>query len=273
MGIILNKKTIILTAAGLAVPGLSRAIILNTPLGQQTTIENFAQYISAWYQFIIGSVGVLAVLMIMWAGFRWLTSRGNQEIISDAKDKIWSAIIGLVLVFLIYTISFIINPELTKIELPELPTAEWSAPSNADQSETDQSETDQFQIPSSSNGMTEAVNRYLALRQEIEQEANDPNIITQDEIGALRTTLNGTYQRLQGEYPEADIYFLPGDITRADEIPGDIIPAGEGNGEGNLIEGLNTFLEERELQIATIETFQSDNGEYISALVIEEISN
>ncbi len=122
------KKTIILTAAGLAVPGLSRAIILNTPLGQQTTIENFAQYISAWYQFIIGSVGVLAVLMIMWAGFRWLTSRGNQEIISDAKDKIWSAIIGLVLVFLIYTISFIINPELTKIELPKLPTAEWSAP-------------------------------------------------------------------------------------------------------------------------------------------------
>ncbi|MBI5765861.1 hypothetical protein HZA71_01385, partial [Candidatus Falkowbacteria bacterium] len=53
-------------------------------------------YLAIWYGFIIGAVGILATVMIMWGGFKWLTSRGNATTISGAKETIWSAIIGLV---------------------------------------------------------------------------------------------------------------------------------------------------------------------------------
>ena len=84
------------------------------------------KYLSAWYGFVVGAVGILATVIIMWGGFKWLTSRGNAAAISDAKDRIWSAIIGLVLVFLSYNLLYLINPRLLTITLPDLKTVAGS---------------------------------------------------------------------------------------------------------------------------------------------------
>jgi energy-converting hydrogenase Eha subunit B len=43
-------------------------------------------------------VGVLAVIMLIFAGFRYVTSAGNTETIGKAKNTILFAIIGLVIV-------------------------------------------------------------------------------------------------------------------------------------------------------------------------------
>ncbi|MEK7653065.1 MAG: pilin [Patescibacteria group bacterium] len=96
---------------------------LNAPIGGLTEVniktENpLYKYISVWYGFIIGSIGILATVMIMYGGFKWLTSRGNSSQISDAKEKIISAITGLLLAFLSYTILNLINPRLVQITTP-----------------------------------------------------------------------------------------------------------------------------------------------------------
>ena len=70
------------------------------------------KYIKAWYTLIISIVGIIATVMLMWGGMKWLTSRGNSGTISDAKDIIWSAIIGLVLTLLSWTVLNLINPSL-----------------------------------------------------------------------------------------------------------------------------------------------------------------
>ena len=106
-------------------------IKLNVPLGDMKDLnlsagEPLYWYLSVWYGFIIGSVGILATVMIMWGGFKWLTSRGNATTISAAKETIWSAIIGLVLAFLSYTILYLINPALIVIKTPAL-TADFSS--------------------------------------------------------------------------------------------------------------------------------------------------
>ncbi|NCN07625.1 hypothetical protein GW933_02925 [Candidatus Falkowbacteria bacterium] len=95
---------------------------LNVPIGGVKTIPSFYEYIQLWYSFVVGVVGIIATVIIMWGGFKWLTSRGNAAAIGDAKDRIWSAIIGLVLVFLSYNLLYLINPELVKIKLPSLTT-------------------------------------------------------------------------------------------------------------------------------------------------------
>src|SRR3989339_1251126 len=95
-------------------------ITLNVPFGNIKSVSGMAEYFQAWWSFILGSIGILAAVIIMWAGFKWITSRGNQSSISDAKDRIWSAIIGVLLAFFAVLIMGIINPRLTIIELPLL---------------------------------------------------------------------------------------------------------------------------------------------------------
>ena len=79
--------------------------------------QTLGKYIQIWYGLIIGTVGILASIMIMYGGFKWLTSRGGQAV-SEAKDIIFSALIGLTLAFLSYTILYLVNPNLLKIGLP-----------------------------------------------------------------------------------------------------------------------------------------------------------
>ena len=79
-------------------------------------------YIQAWYGFALGTLGILATFMIMFAGFKYLTSRGDTKAISEAKTLIVSAVSGLILAFLIYTILNIINPNLLIIKMPAIPS-------------------------------------------------------------------------------------------------------------------------------------------------------
>lgn len=86
--------------------------------GAEIEITNnlLSEYIKTWYNFIIGAIGILATVMIMYGGLKWLTSRGNSAVIGDAKEKIFSALIGLILVFLSYTILYLVNPNLVEIK-------------------------------------------------------------------------------------------------------------------------------------------------------------
>lgn len=77
-------------------------------------------YIQAWYGFFIGTIGIIATVMVMWGGFKYLTSRGDKGQIQDAQNTIISAITGLVLAFGTYSILNIINPNLLTIKMPTL---------------------------------------------------------------------------------------------------------------------------------------------------------
>lgn len=94
---------------------------LNVPVGKIEKVSSFGEYIQIWYNFVVGAVGIMATVIIMWGGFKWLTSRGNSAAISDAKDRIWSAIIGLILVFLSYNILYLLNSDLLKVGIEPLP--------------------------------------------------------------------------------------------------------------------------------------------------------
>ena len=55
-------------------------------------------------------VGIIAVIMIVYAGFKYITSGGAQEKVTSAKNTILYAIIGLVIVALAQIIvKFVLN--------------------------------------------------------------------------------------------------------------------------------------------------------------------
>jgi hypothetical protein len=55
-------------------------------------------------------IGIVLLVLILYGGFMWMTSRGNEEQIGKARKIITSAIIGLAIVLSSYAITvFVIN--------------------------------------------------------------------------------------------------------------------------------------------------------------------
>lgn len=72
----------------------------------------------AWfYHFIVGISGLVAFVMLVWGGIAWMTSESPLKI-GEAKEIIFSAIFGLIIVLSAYLLIKTINPELTILKLP-----------------------------------------------------------------------------------------------------------------------------------------------------------
>lgn len=72
----------------------------------------FAEYLIAFYNWAIRAIVILGVVMIMVAGFQWMTSAGNAPKITQAKGRITSALIGIGIALGSYFILNFINPSL-----------------------------------------------------------------------------------------------------------------------------------------------------------------
>lgn len=59
---------------------------------------------------ILYFVGIIAVIMLIWGGIRYVVSGGDAKKVTDAKNTILYAIIGLIISFLAYAIiQFVID--------------------------------------------------------------------------------------------------------------------------------------------------------------------
>ena len=54
---------------------------------------------------ILAFVGVIFFCLILWAGFSWMLAKGNEEEITKAKDTIFSAVLGLIVILGAYAIT------------------------------------------------------------------------------------------------------------------------------------------------------------------------
>lgn len=77
-----------------------------------------ADYIVAIFKYSIGIIGIIAAIVLMFAGARWLTAGGNQNTISEAKTYIASSLSGLILVLGAFLILSNINDDLINLKIP-----------------------------------------------------------------------------------------------------------------------------------------------------------
>jgi hypothetical protein len=104
---------------------ISIPIELNLDYPQIGTFDiNASQDINqvvAWlYYFVITIAGMAVFAMLVWGGFTWLTSTGDSSKITDAKERIYSALLGLILILASFLVMKTINPELVVLKLPEI---------------------------------------------------------------------------------------------------------------------------------------------------------
>lgn len=86
------------------------------------TTTSVPEYIRYIYFAVIGISGLIALGILIWAGFRYLTSAGNPEKLKDAKEYIAAAILGLIILFGSWLIVNTINPQLTLLHVAPLET-------------------------------------------------------------------------------------------------------------------------------------------------------
>ena len=84
--------------------------------GILVTGDTFAQYLSVFYRFFIAMLAVAAVVMVMWGGFKRIMAAGSPDKIADANDAIVSALAGLILALVSYSLLNLINPKLVSFK-------------------------------------------------------------------------------------------------------------------------------------------------------------
>ena len=65
-------------------------------------------FIAQVIQLILSLLGVVFLLLIVYAGFQWMTSRGESGVVKKAKDLLTEAVIGLIIILSANTIAFFV---------------------------------------------------------------------------------------------------------------------------------------------------------------------
>jgi hypothetical protein len=86
--------------------GLEENIQGSTGLGNADPREMAARVINI----ILGFLGIIAVVIILLAGFKWMTAAGNEDKVSEAKKLMGAGVIGLIIILMAFGIAqFVIN--------------------------------------------------------------------------------------------------------------------------------------------------------------------
>jgi len=87
----------------------------HTPESVETTpITRYVEYV---FYFLIGMSSLLAVLTLIYAGFKYLTAVGNPDKLKDAKNKMISALLGLAIIAGSFVILQRINPQFLVFDI------------------------------------------------------------------------------------------------------------------------------------------------------------
>jgi len=113
---------------GFAIPNANaQALSGDEMFGGELTGEDFAgsaglsssdlpSTIAAIIRIALGFLGIVAVIIILIGGFKWMTAGGNDDKVKDAKKLMIAGVIGLVIVLSAYAIaSFVISSYETAI--------------------------------------------------------------------------------------------------------------------------------------------------------------
>lgn len=100
----------------IGIPGSTFQSTTTVTMTASSTIY-IAQYISAFYDYAMGIVGIVAVIVLMIGGIIWLTSGGNPTKIEQAKDLILGSITGVGLLLGSWILLNTVDPNLVKFKI------------------------------------------------------------------------------------------------------------------------------------------------------------
>ncbi len=117
--------------------GLAPFLVLATTVsispnlpGSLSVVSSPGGWIKSFYNYALFISGFLAFGAIVYGGIKYAIARGNPSQESEARQWIWSALLGMLLLAAAYLILYTVNPNLVNLSLPNLPQAQIAATDN-----------------------------------------------------------------------------------------------------------------------------------------------
>ncbi|GAI30831.1 unnamed protein product, partial [marine sediment metagenome] len=85
----------------------------------QDTSIGLPSYVKYIFNFSLALAGLVVFIVLVYAGFRYLTSAGDPTKMGDARNQIFAAFLGLAVLLGSYLILTTINPQLVFLGVPE----------------------------------------------------------------------------------------------------------------------------------------------------------
>jgi hypothetical protein len=96
----------------------------NSQLGTQEIGKSFgvsdkpagvADLIVSVIKYLLTFLGLLMTVIIIWAGWRWMTAAGDEKKVETAKSHLLSAVIGGVIIIAAYVITYLVEETARKM--------------------------------------------------------------------------------------------------------------------------------------------------------------
>lgn len=103
------------SATGSALTNLQSSLN-TTSTSAGLTSKPLPELVGSFIASALGLLGVVLVVLVIYAGFIWMTAQGNDEKIKKAKGMITSAVIGMIIIFAAYAITnFVVASLVTSV--------------------------------------------------------------------------------------------------------------------------------------------------------------
>jgi hypothetical protein len=80
-----------------------------------TTDTDITSKIGKLIGVVLSFVGVIFFILVIYGGFLWMTARGDSGQVEKAKDLLYAAAIGLIIVLSAYAITAFIGTQITGV--------------------------------------------------------------------------------------------------------------------------------------------------------------
>ena len=80
--------------------------------GEEYTQRSLGDIVGSGIKVVLQMVGLIFLVLMVYAGYLWMTARGNTEQVEKARDIIISTMIGLFIVLSAYAITFLVTGSL-----------------------------------------------------------------------------------------------------------------------------------------------------------------
>lgn len=78
------------------------------------TVNSFESFASQIINFILGLLGIIAVILIVVSGWQWMVAESEDKV-KEARKRLVNSVIGLAIVALAWVIGFVIVNTLTQV--------------------------------------------------------------------------------------------------------------------------------------------------------------
>lgn len=113
-----DKDRFIGVKMGVFVPGVTTVVTDPKTKEKFYAVRDLSCWIANFYKYFASAIAIIAAVMIIYGGFKYITSFGNQSRITSAKDTIMSAIVGLFITLGTFIFLYTINPKIVTLSLP-----------------------------------------------------------------------------------------------------------------------------------------------------------